>query len=230
MHAVALAAELGISHVVIPAAASVFSAWGMMMSDLRRDHFVTRLVDLTPSAAAVIEALFGETEALSRAQFAQEGVAPAQVKMQRFGKFRYQNQEHTTEVLIEPGAITDTRLAEIEAAFHQAYEREYTYRLNAPVEMVGIHLIASAEVGKLQMVERPLSDTPASAALKGRRDVDYILDGQHQADIYDGDRLEPGMTFAGPAIVENAGTTVVIHPDYRVRIDGYGNLHITLKP
>jgi N-methylhydantoinase A len=149
--------------------------------------------------------------------------------MQRFGKFRYQNQEHTTEVLIEPGAITDTRLAEIEAAFHQAYEREYTYRLNAPVEMVGIHLIASAEVGKLKMVERPLSDTPASAALKGRRDVDYILDGQHQADIYDGDRLEPGMTFAGPAIVENAGTTVVIHPDYRVRIDGYSNLHITPK-
>ncbi len=230
MHAVALAAELGISHVVIPAAASVFSAWGMMMSDLRRDHFVTRLVDLTQGAAAGIEALFGETEALSRAQFAQEGVEPAQVKMQRFGKFRYQNQEHTTEVLIESGAITDTRLAEIEAAFHQAYQREYTYRLNVPVEMVGIHLIASAEVGKLKMVERPLSDTPASAALKGRRDVDYILEGQHQADIYDGDRLEPGMTFAGPAIVENAGTTVVIHPDYRVRIDGYGNLHITLKP
>ena len=229
MHAVALAAELGISHVVIPAAASVFSAWGMMMSDLRRDHFVTRLVDLTPSAAAVIEALFGETEALSRAQFAQEGVAPAQVKMQRFGKFRYQNQEHTTEVLIEPGAITDTRLAEIEAAFHQAYEREYTYRLNAPVEMVGIHLIASAEVGKLKMVERPLSDTPASAALKGRRDVDYILDGQHQADIYDGDRLEPGMHFYGPAIVEDVGTTMVIHPGYRVLVDGYSNLHITLK-
>ena len=230
MHAVALAAELGISHVVIPAAASVFSAWGMMMSDLRRDHFVTRLVDLTPSAAAVIEALFGETEALSRAQFAEEGVAPAQVKMQRFGKFRYQNQEHTTEVLIEPGAITDTRLAEIEAAFHQTYEREYTYRLNAPVEMVGIHLVASAEVGKLKMVERPLSDAQASAALKGRREVDYILDGKHQTDIYDGDRLEPGMNFEGPAIVEDAGTTVVIHPGYRVRVDGYSNLHITLKP
>jgi N-methylhydantoinase A len=94
---------------------------------------------------------------------------------------------------------------------------------------VGIHLIASAEVGKLKMVERPLSDTPSSAALKGWRDVDYILDGHHQADIYDGDMLEPGMHFDGPAIVEDVGTTMVIHPGYRVLVDGYGNLHITLK-
>ena len=73
------------------------------------------------------------------------------VKFLRYGKFRYQNQEHTTEVLIEDGEVTDARLAEIEAAFHETYEREYTYRLDAPVEMVGIHLVASAEVGKLTM-------------------------------------------------------------------------------
>ena len=51
MHAVALAAELGVKKVVVPAAAAVFSAWGMMMSDLRRDYFVTRLADLKPGAA-----------------------------------------------------------------------------------------------------------------------------------------------------------------------------------
>ena len=54
MHAVALAAELGVRKVVVPAGASVFSAWGMMMSDLRRDYFVTRLADLKPGAAAGI--------------------------------------------------------------------------------------------------------------------------------------------------------------------------------
>ena len=49
-----------------------------------------------------------------------------------------------------------------------------------------------------------------------------------QAAIYDGEKLEPGMTFAGPAIVEDPGTTVVIHPGNRVEIDGYGNIHIQL--
>ncbi|MBX8828128.1 hydantoinase/oxoprolinase family protein, partial [Ochrobactrum sp. SFR4] len=89
---------------------------------------------------------FSETEALAHQQFANDGVEKAKVNFLRYGKFRYQNQEHTTEVLIE-GAITGESLAAIEAAFHETYEREYTYRLDAPVELVGIHLVASAEVG-----------------------------------------------------------------------------------
>jgi N-methylhydantoinase A len=228
MHAVALAAELGVKKVVVPAAASVFSAWGMMMSDLRRDYFVTRLADLKPGAAAGIEAVFAETEAGARAQFAAEGVAADKVKMLRYGKFRYQNQEHTTEVLIE-GAVSDARIGEIEANFHAAYEREYTYRLDAPVELVGVHLVASAEVGKLTMAKKPLSDAPASAALKGRRKVDYALEGVREADIYDGAKLAPGMSFVGPAIVEDSGATVVVHPGASVEVDGYGNIHIALR-
>jgi len=227
MHAVALGMELGVKKVVIPTGASVFSAWGMMMSDLRRDYFVTRLGDLRPGAAEGIEKTFAEGEAHARAQFAAEGIDPAKVKVLRFGKFRYQNQEHTTEVLID-GPVTEERLAAIEADFHQTYEREYTYRLKAPVEIVGIHLVASAEVGKLTMEKRASTGTPASSALKGERNVDYALEGIHKAAIYDGTRLEPGMTFAGPAIIEDPGTTVVIHPGNRVEVDGFGNIQITL--
>ncbi|WP_319520628.1 hydantoinase/oxoprolinase family protein [uncultured Martelella sp.] len=227
MHAAALGAELGAKKVVIPAGASVFSAWGMMMSDLRRDYFVTHLVDLKSDAAREITALFEESEKLAFAQFAAEKIDANRVRFQRFGKFRYQNQEHTTEVLIE-GEITTEGIAAITEAFHAAYEQEYTYRLDAPVELVGIHLVASAEVGKLQMQEKPATGTPAAAALKGRRKVDYALEGVHAADIYDGEKLEPGMTFSGPAVIEDPGTTVVIHPGNHVEIDGFGNIQIAL--
>jgi len=228
MHGVALGMELGVKKVVVPAGASVFSAWGMMMSDLRRDYFVTRLADLRKGAGAKLEEVFKESEDRARSQFKAEGVDPAKVKFLRYGKFRYQNQEHTTEVLIEDGTITDARLSEIEKAFHETYEREYTYRLDAPVEMVGIHLVASAEVGKLTMKKREGSGAKAEAALKGHRDVDYALEGVKKAAIYDGTKLEPGMTFKGPAIVEDPGTTVVIHPGNAVEIDGYGNIHIQI--
>jgi N-methylhydantoinase A len=228
MHAVALAVELGVRKVVVPASASVFSAWGMMMSDLRRDYFVTRLADLKAGAAKGVENAFHETEELARRQFGAEGVAPGKVKMLRYGKFRYQNQEHTTEVLIEEGVLIDERLAEIEKAFHETYEREYTYRLDAPVEMVGLHLVAWAEVGKLKMTKRERSGAPAHVALKGHRKVDYALEGIKEAAIYDGTKLETGMTLTGPAIVEDAGMTVVIHPGNRVEVDGYGNIHIHL--
>ena len=76
MHAVALGQELQVRKVVVPAAASVFSAWGMMMSDLRRDYFVTRLAELTPGAGAAIEEVFAKAEAKARATFAEEGVDP----------------------------------------------------------------------------------------------------------------------------------------------------------
>jgi len=228
MHAVALGQELQVKKVVVPNAASVFSAWGMMMSDLRRDTFVTQLADLKAGAGAAIEAVFAEAEDKARETFVSEGVDIAKVSFLRYGKFRYQNQEHTTEVLLE-GAVTDAALDRIREDFHAAYEREYTYRLDAPVEMVGIHLVARAEVGKLEMVPAPLGDRDASGAVKGSREVDYALEGRHTAVIYDGEKLAPGMEFTGPAIVEDPGTTIVIHPGNAVSVDAYRNIHIVLE-
>ncbi|MGR3710780.1 MAG: hydantoinase/oxoprolinase family protein [Alterinioella nitratireducens] len=225
MHAVALGQELQVKKVVVPAAASVFSAFGMMMSDLRRDYFVTQLVDLVAGAGDAIEAVFSEAEAKARKTFEEEGVDPAEIGFLRYGKFRYQNQEHTTEVLLH-GTVTDAALDRIAGDFHDAYEREYTYRLDAPVEMVGIHLVARAEVGKLELKPAELGPADAEPALKGRREVDYALEGKHQADIYDGEKLAPGMEFTGPAIIEDPGTTIVIHPGNRVEIDAYRNTHI----
>jgi N-methylhydantoinase A len=94
------------------------------------------------------------------------------------------------------------------------------------VEMVGLHLIASAEVGKLEMKPQTLTDAPAAGAEKGRRMVDYAQEGRHEAIIYDCTKLRPGMVFAGPAIIEDPGTTVVIHPGNRVTVDGFLNIII----
>ncbi len=228
MHAVALAQELQVKKVVVPAAASVFSAWGMMMSDLRRDYFATQLMDLDAGAGARIEAVFAETEAEARATFEAEGVPSDKISFLRYGKFRYQNQEHTTEVPLD-GTITDVILDKVAEDFHALYEKEYTYRLNAPVEMVGIHLVARAEVGKLTMAPAETGPADASGAIKATRQVDYALEGIHEATIYDGDALKPGMAFKGPAIIEDSGSTVVVHPKNHVSIDAYSNIHIMLK-
>jgi N-methylhydantoinase A len=224
MHAVALAQELGIRKVVIPRAADVFSAWGMLMSDLRRDYFLTRLIDLTPENAGRIEGVFSELVAAALAQFGAEGIAPEQATFRAHGNLRYTNQEHGVEIALPEGASVQ----EIEASFHEAYEREYTYRLDTSVEFVGGHLIAVAEVGKLEPARLPVTGRPLDAASKGTRTVDFATEGIHEADIYDGDALEPGAVFDGPAVVESKGTTSVIHPGNSARVDDFGNLVITL--
>ena len=58
--------------------------------------------------------------------------------------------------------------------------------------------------------------------------VDYALEGAHEADIYDAEKLEPGMSFAGPAIIEDPATTVVVHPGQSARSTRYGNIHIEI--
>lgn len=228
MHAVALAAELGIRTVVIPRAAEVFSAWGMLMSDLRRDYFVTRLLGVRRDDADAIDALLDEVTGSALEQFAQEGVAAEQVRFLRHGNLRYENQEHGVEVLLPDGPIDATAVAEIAERFHASYEREHTYRLDAPVEFVGAHVVALAEVGKLAPVVLPRSGRELADARKGRRTVDYATEGAHDADVYDGARLEPGMRFAGPAVVETTGTTIVVHPGNEVTVDDYGNVVVTL--
>ena len=228
MHAVALAQELGVKKVIIPAAASVFSAWGMMMSDLRRDHFVTHLVDLTEGAASDIESVFSSVELQAIEQFQTEGIDKKSIKFIRYGNFRYKNQEHTTEVRLSDGPISDKQIGLIEDEFHNTYEREYTYRLDTSVELVGIHVVATSEVGKLTMQKRPDQGIKEAEARKGAREVDYALEGVHRATLYNGEKLLPGMEFNGPAIIEDSGATTVIHPGNRVRVDGYTNIHIEI--
>jgi N-methylhydantoinase A len=97
-----------------------------------------------------------------------------------------------------------------------------------PVELVGIHVVATTEVGKLTMKELPNQEADEAEARKGKRDVDYALDGIHQTTLYDGDKLLPSMEFIGPAIIEDSGATTVIHPENKVYIDGYKNIHIEI--
>lgn len=228
MHADALASELGIHKVVIPKAADVFSAWGMLMSDLRRDFFVTRLLGFKKENATKINELLKEVSGTALEQFTREGIRKNQVRFLRYGKFRYENQEHSVEILLPDGMINAKSIDKIAEDFHQAYEREYTYRLNAPIEFVGTHIVALASIGKLKPVKLPVTGRKLAKAKKGERKVDFALGGIHLSNIYDGDLLEPNMKFKGPAIIETKGTTVVIHPGNGVSIDDYGNVHVRI--
>jgi N-methylhydantoinase A len=228
MHAVALAAELGIGKVIVPRAADVFSAFGMLMSDLRRDYFVTRLLTLSADDAERLAALLAEVIGTALEQFADEGIGAERVRFLRYGKLRYENQEHSVEVLL-PDVVGATAVGAIAEQFHRAYEREYTYRLDAPIEFVGVHVVAIAAVGKLEPAPLPRSGRRLADARKGDRVVDYGPEGMHEASIYAGELLEPGMGFDGPAVVETSGTTVLVHAGDELNVDEEGNLVISVR-
>lgn len=227
MHACALARELNINKVVIPMQAGVFSAWGMLLTDLRRDYLQTQIVELSEvGAAALLNEALITLEHTALEEFTAENIDSSRVHFIRYGRFRYQNQEHFVEISLPDGEINEDRLIEILEKFHVDYEREYTYRLNAPVELICYHLIAIAEVDKLEPQKIQTSGKNVENAIKDKREVDFIEDGIHLATIYAAEELDPGMKFSGPAIIEEAGTTIVIPPGLPCQVDDYGNYHI----
>ena len=126
-------------------------------------------------------------------------------------------------------SLDNLELATITDSFHQQHEHSYSFRLDAPIEIVNIHLVVFGEVEKSPMRTLPAADsTSAEVALIGHRDVEYRRGELLSTALYNRDRLLPGMHIEGPAIIEEKTTTTVVNPRNRVEVDPYGGLHIHL--
>lgn len=226
MHAAALAMELNIPKVIIPVNPAVFSAWGMLLTDLRRDYIRTRVTRLDSAIPAALQALFGELEALAGAEFAADGISGDRLVLERFADMRYLGQEHTVKVRVPSGAVDARALSSAVESFHEAHEREYTYRLTSPVELVNYHVVGFGVVPKPELAKLKATGRRPEDAMRGKRTVDFDTHGVHIAAIYERSLLEPGMEIGGPAVVEEPATTIVIFPGQQAKVDDYGNLHI----
>ena len=223
MHAVALAEELRVPHVIVPVNSSVFSAWGMLLTDLRRDYLQTRLTRLEAGARPSMADSFTAMEQQALADYARDDV-----RFEPFLDMRYIGQEHTVKIAATRSADGAVDIAATAHAFHAAHEKRFTYRLDNPIEIVNFHLVATVAVAKPDLAEKPVTGRTLDNAVIGVRTVDFDQHGIHQATIYDGLALEPGMEFSGPAIIQEASVTCVVPPPHRVSIDRFGNYHIHL--
>eukprot|EP00927_Polykrikos_kofoidii_P010381 TRINITY_DN14386_c0_g2_i2.p1 TRINITY_DN14386_c0_g2~~TRINITY_DN14386_c0_g2_i2.p1 ORF type:complete len:714 (-),score=93.84 TRINITY_DN14386_c0_g2_i2:698-2641(-) len=147
------------------------------------------------------------------------------VSFEYYASLRYQNQEQCLEVPI-PKLLTGTLVPGFLTTFHEQYQREYTYQLNKPVQLVSLRLVAKAVVGNFAPPRIVVSGMTASDASNGRRLVDFDEDGVHEATVFDVDRLEPGMSIRGPAVVEGKSHVTMILPLMKAFVDDYGNLLI----
>ena len=228
MHAAALARELNIPKVIIPAHSAVFSAWGMLMSDLRRDYIRTQPMNFNEEMASTIESTLEEMQQEAYTAFSNDDIEKGLVYFERYIDLRYVGQEHSVRIAVPKKAITRDTLSELTEQFHATYKREYTYQLDNDVELVTFHLVAFASVHRPEL-SKLAYDADAEKAIKAVRAVDFDTDGVVDANIYDRDRLGSGSTFDGPAIIEESGSTSVVFPGQTVKVDDYGNLHITAK-
>lgn len=231
MHAVALAEELKVPRVIVPVNSSVFSAWGMLLTDLRRDYLQTHPLTLTEENADQVAQGFARMQEKAKTDYQADGVdvAAADLQFDYQVDLRYQGQEHTVKVPLLMADGTTPDIAATIANFHDAYEKRFTYRLASPVQLVNFHLVAKVPVDKPELARRPKTGRDFKDALLTTRSVDFDKHGVHDATIVDGLLLEPGMEFSGPAIIQEPSVTLVVSPGHRVSLDEYGNYHVDLR-
>jgi N-methylhydantoinase A len=212
-HAGRIAADLGISEVLIPKIASGLCAFGEALADVKHNYmtsYTTRFPDLDPRR---LDDLFEELEARGRHDLAEEGFGADDVYVERSIDVKYADQVHECSVQIPVFEITAERLPEIEEAFHKRHEALYTYceRDNVP-QLINVEVTVYGR--------SPFVDTQAEtgegarvASIPDRRDAYFEEYGEYRSTpVWSGPRLAVGDEVTGPAIIEEPTTTIVVFP------------------
>ena len=228
MHAGALMRDLRCGKVIIPTEPAVFSAWGMLMTDLRRDYIRTQITRTDKVRPEDLDRIYSELEQQANQDLVGEGVRPGDLVMQRFADMRYLGQEHTVKVRLPSGKITLQAMPEINDRFHVLHEQTYTFRLDTPVELVNYHLMALGLVKKPEIQKLDGPSGKLNDARKGERRVNFDELGFHTAAIFERASLPVGAQIKGPAVIEEPAATTVVFPDQQLTKDEYGFLHIEM--
>lgn len=221
LHAADLARRLSMPEVLVPAHPGILSAFGMLISDYVQEYAQTvRLpaADFTPDRA---EAAFHGLEARGRQALRDEGVAPDDIRIDRFVDMCYAGQSFELVVPFGPAFVDE---------FHRRHELRYGYEDSArPTQVVNVRVRVTGPSGAAyEVVEEPVLRGDANDAK-----VDTLAtyaDGRWQdAPVYDRQRLRPGDRMAGPALVAEYSATTVIPADFGARVDGRHNLILSSR-
>lgn len=227
MHCAYLAKELNIRKVIVPIAAPVFSAWGMLMTDVRHDYIQTNIRRMNEVSAEELNDMWEGLLSQAQEQFEKEDIPKENIVCNYIADMRYMGQEHTVKVNVPPIPWSEETKEEIIQRFHDTHEHFYTFRLtDTPTEIVNLHLVAYGRLTKPELAKIPPQEGPVEDAKKEIRKVYFAEDGWMDTPVYLREKLGRGAVLDGPVIVEEAAASAVAAKGQRITVDDYGNLII----
>jgi N-methylhydantoinase A len=233
VHAAAVADELGIRRILVPPRPGAFSALGLLCTDVVHDYIQSELRPLDQVPPDHAEAAFRGLEDRAREELAGEGLNPAEAAFEREMDMRYTGQGYELRVGLDglgTGGLDAVAMEQARDRFDEHHARIHGHAAKErPVEMVSYRLRVRVKVPQYVPVpaENVVPGPAPEDAKKGMRTVWFDGETATETTLYERDRLPPGCTLAGPAIVEQFDSTTVVPAGWTAGVDEDFNLILT---
>ena len=216
MHACELALDLGIRRIVLPRNPGLLCAWGALGAPLGREYSIT-----VRESAPELRRLLARARPLiirARADLIGHGAKPTAIAIDLRADVRYRGQSYEIEVALGPRFVDD---------FHRAHRQAFGYAaLEAPVEVVNLRLRASA---RGPLIAPPRIPRSKSKPLPISKTSVIVGETRRTVPVYSREEIGSGSKFNGPAIVAELSATSYVSPEFSLRCDDFGNLHLELQ-
>jgi N-methylhydantoinase A len=220
---------LGLGVAVVPRDPGNLSAFGLLTVDVKDDYVQTAVARHAQLDLAAVAAAYGSLQARAAASLDAEGFDRSAHRYLRSADLRYFGQAFEVRVPLPDGPLDAAAAAAAVDAFHDAHRRLYGYsfrdRPEQQVEWVNLRVTGVGPIRRPRLREVEPGDGDPRRALTGTRPVCFdAAEGPLDAAVYARAALRPGDALAGPAVVEEYGSTVPLHPGFRAEVDRLGNL------
>ena len=231
LHGVALAEAVSARDVLVPVAPGITAAMGLLETDMQYEHvrsFITSLTHVEPAAVDQLDALVEELVGHCRRDLENDGVPPDRQSFQRFAECRYHGQGFELRAEIPEGRLGAGGVERIVESFNAQHRLDYGYAFDdAEVELITVRVIGTDRIEPLRL--RPLeraNGASCDAALLYSRPTTFDDGATADTPRYDRGQLKAGHRVAGPAVLVQQDSTVLVPPAYAAEVSEYGSLHV----
>jgi N-methylhydantoinase A len=220
---------LNLPRTLVPPNPGNVSAFGLLTVDVRNDYVQTVVSKHADLDLSRVQAVFGELEAQAQTALDGEGFGRDEQRMQRTADLRYVGQAFEVRVPVADGDLDQGSTDQACQAFHAAHRLLYGYDFatdpRQAVEWVNLRVSGIGPIRRPDLVELSSKEGGTDRAVTGSRRV--FFDQWVDTPTYNRPDLGPGDVITGPAIIEEFGSTVPVHPGFLATVDAFGNLLLT---
>jgi N-methylhydantoinase A len=227
LHAVALAKELNVPRVLVPARPGITNALGCVVADLRHDFVRTLNRPLDTVEMAEVHGVLAAQEAEGRRLIGLEKIALTTTRAEYSADMQFIGQTHLLRVRLPSATPSREDLQRLfEAAYHARFRVDLP-TIRANLVNLNVSVIGERPALDLSRLIDPAGRLPKAVPADTRK---VWFDGWHDTPVYWRDHLPLDLALTGPAIIEQMDTTIVIDPGARVTSDADGNLIVEVAP